>query len=444
MLFENYNIVESSGLIIFHNANIKNKQIFALVVAFFFPFIGLFYTLYHWRAKWAKNVFWLLCVYMGAVHVYWPEGAILGMGSDGERYFLMLISWHQLNYSFKTIFQNYLVDQNTMDLYQQLITCTVSKFTDNGHVLFSIFAFVFGFFYSRNIWYILEKMPKVIPKKYFILITLYFLVSPIYHINGVRMWTALHVYVYALMPFLLENKKNKLWMLLFTPFIHFSYLYVMCLAAIYAFCPFKLKMKNNFFYLFALIFFIVTLFITSINLNVVSELLTEYSPDAYSTRIGSYANQNILERNIQRQSLNNWYVAGSFNIKYWCYSILIITIIYFSSIEIKYRYRHLCLFILLLGGISNLMSLIPSGARFIYLTQMFIIPFILLVSFQIDNYLFKKIINIMLLMLVIPFVVDIRRLFDMYSITLLFGNFITVSFWENNVPLITYVKMMVL
>ena len=42
----------------------------------------------------------------------------------------------------------------------------------------------------------------------------------------------------------------------------------------------------------------------------------------------------------------------------------------------------------------------------------------------------------------LPLIVEIRRLFDFFGINLIFGNFITAFFFENNVPIITFIKQL--
>ena len=176
----------------------------AFILTLVFPFGGLIYTLNHWREKWAKNTFWLACIYLGAVFIYLPEGTVLGEGADAGRYILDLLNMYNSNMSLSQIIGQYQINQRTMDLYQPLMTYLISRFTDNGHVLFTVFAIVFGYFYSRNIWYILEKLPNKKLGWLTILVAIYFLICPITQINGVRMWTALHVFVYGMMPYILE------------------------------------------------------------------------------------------------------------------------------------------------------------------------------------------------------------------------------------------------
>ena len=422
--------------------NNRNRGI-AYVLSFLFPFGGLLYTLGHWRESWAKNTFWLICIFLGAVLVYCPEGTFLGEGSDDGRYVLRLMGMYGSSITLRDILGQYQIDQYTMDLYQPLMTYLVSRFTDNGHVLFAVYAVVFGFFYSRNIWYILEKFPGNKLGNLFILVTLYFLICPITQLNGVRMWTALHVFVYALMPYLLDRDRSKLWFVLLTPLIHFSYLYVSLFALAYFFLPYRLKTHNRIFLIFALTFFVVSLFINTLNLDAVGGMLEEFSPESYEDRINGYVNQDTADRRAAASALNNWYVAGSGNILHWAYNLLLLAMLPCLKRNFKNDESliHLYVFTLLLGGFANIMALIPSGGRFQLLSQMFKVPLLLLVVMGIpkgDNY--RKLVNVALIILLIPFVVEIRKLFDAFSITALFGNFITVFFWENNVLLIDYIK----
>lgn len=415
----------------------------AFILTLVFPFGGLIYTLNHWRESWAKNTFWLACIYLGAVLVYWPEGMALGEGADGARYAMWLMEMYGSDITLAKIFGQYQIDQRTMDLYQPLLTYFISRFTDNGHVLFAVFAFVFGFFYSRNIWYILEKLPKKKLGGLFILVTLYFLICPITNINGVRMWTALHVFVYGMMPYLLEKDKSKLWWILLTPLIHFSFLYVAVFAVVWFILPYRLKTRNSVFLTLALAFFVITMFINTLNLDRANGMLAEYSPETYENRIDSYVREDVAAARVEKGALTNQFVLVSLNVTHWCYNILLLTLLPCLKRNFKSNkgLMHLYVFALFIGGFANIMALIPSGGRFQILSQMFKVPLILLVAMHIprsDN--FRKIMNVALVFLVVPMIFEFRKLFDFFSITAVLGNFITVFLWENNVPLINFIK----
>lgn len=423
----------------------NNTKSTALVLTFLFPFVGLIYSLANWRQSWAKNVFWLACVYLGAVFIFHPEGTTLGVGADGGRYVLDLIDFHENRSDFLSVFAKYRLERDVLDYYQPFVTYIVSRITDNGHLLFAVFAVVFGFFYSRNIWYILDKLPNNKQGIFIVLIILFFLICPITQINGVRMWTALHVYVYALMPYLLDRDKSKLWCLALAPLIHFSFLYVSLLGFAYVMLPERMKTGSRTLQFVALSTFITTLAVNSLNLDATGGMLMEYSPESYEDRIELYVNQDLADRNAEGAALSNWYIAVSGMLKKWTIAVLLIFLYpcmkkYFKG---EYGLNRLYLFALFLGAFANIMSLIPSGGRFQILSMMFMVPMVLLSIMKIpksDG--FYGVARFAMLFLLIPVVVDFRRLFDFFGITAVFGNFFTAFFLESNVPLIEFVKQL--
>lgn len=423
------------------NSNNNHKN--AIFLTLVFPFAGLIYTLSHWRESWAKNAFWLACIYLGAVFIFFPEGeSLFAGGADGKGYALYLMDMYNSNITLKDIFSRYLIDPHIMDLYQPLLTYFISRFTDNGHVLFTVFAFVFGYFYSRNIWYILDRLPNKRLGWLVILVALYFLICPITQINGVRMWTALHVYVYGMMPYLVERDKSKLWWVLLTPLIHFSFLYVAIFAILFYLLPYKTKTQNKIFLFVALAFFLVSMFVNSLNMDAVGGYLAEYSPDSYETRIVGYTSQEQIDK-VSNEAAGNWYVVYSSAISTWTYTLLLV--LAFPYVIRNYRSKEwlvcLYLFALLIGGLSNLMTFIPSGGRFRVLARMFIVPIIIIVAMSVDNKAsYRKYVNVASIFLILPLIFEIRKMFDYFGITMVLGNFITTLFIESNIPIIDFIK----
>lgn len=423
-----------------------NSKSNALIVTFLFPFVGLIQSLANWRRPWAKNSFWLACVYMGAVFVFWPEGTILGAGGDGGRYVLRLMEmYNNASITLSSILSSYLKDPRVMDLYQQLTTFIVSRFTDNGHVLFAVYAVVFGFFYSRNIWYVLERLPNKRLGNLVVLLSLYFLICPITQINGVRMWTALHMFVYGMMPYLLENDRSKIWWIAITPFIHFSFLYVAILGLLW----FALSMRGKSTYYVTVVlsysFFAISLLLNSMNINGMEGIIEEYTPDGFEEKISGYYSDEYLERIAESKAQKNWYVGMSGIVSHWSYSLLLL----FLWPVLKRHKQNECwmslyVFSLVMGGFANVMSLMPSGGRFQLLSQMFQVPLLLIVCMNIPTgERFRKMVNYASVLLLLPLVFQIRQLFDYYSITLLFGNFITLFIWENNILLMDIIKTLI-
>lgn len=423
----------------------KNNNLNALNLTFLFPLAGLINSLANWRQSWAKNAFWLACIYLGAVFIFLPDGVAVGEGTDSARYQLDLIHFYDDNSSLFGVLAKYRIERNVMDFYQPILTYLISRFTNNAHVLFAVFAFVFGFFYSRNVWYVLDKLPNNKQGIFNVLTILFFLICPITQINGVRMWTALHVYVYALMPYLLDRDKSKLWCLTLAPLIHFSFLYVSLLGLVYVMLPERMKTGSRILQFVALSSFIATLAVNSLNLDSLYDMLLEYSPELYENRIELYVNQDLADRNAEGAALSNWYIAVSGLLKKWTIAVLLIFLFHCMKKYFKgdYGLTRLYIFALLLGAFANIMSLIPSGGRFQLVSMMFMVPMVLLSIMKIpksDGY--YGIARFAMLFLLIPVVVDFRRLFDFFGITAVFGNFITVFFWESNIPLIEFVKQL--
>lgn len=420
------------------------KRTTEYVVTIFAPFVGLIYSLIHWRKKWAKNVFWLACVYLGAIFIYWPEGTVFGEGADGGRYAKELIEFHSGALSISSVLASYtFFGGGRLDLYQPLLTFVISRFTDNGHVLFAVFAFVFGFFYSRNIWYVLDRLPNRKLGWLGILVALYFLICPITQINGVRMWTGLHVFVYAMLPFLVEQDRSKLRWLILVPFIHFSYLYVTIFAAFYALFLHKIATRSRAFQNISLVLFIASFAINSLNMDSVNSMLTEYSPESYEERIDLYVNQGAVDRKADASALSNWYIVASGTIQKWSYAVLLISLLPCMRKHFKENrgYINLWVFALLLSGMANILAMIPSGGRFQFLSSMFAVAIILLAAANLPKANgYVNIVNIVLFPLLIPLVVEFRKLFDFFGVTVILGNFLTAFIIESNVPIIDFIK----
>jgi hypothetical protein len=172
-------------------------------------------------------------------------------------------------------------------------------------------------------------------------------------------------------------------------------------------------------------------------------MIAEYSPESYEGRIDMYVNQNVLDQRNESLAANNWYLAAGRNISNWSYSIILVLIFpiirkYFNDNK---NIINLYVFTMLIGTFANITALIPSGGRFQILATMFKLSTILLIILNVPkNITVYKICQIFSIILILPLIVEFRKLFDFFGINLIFGNFITVFFFESNVPLITFIK----
>ena len=407
----------------------EKSSVFILTLVW--PIVGLILSLSNWRKPWAKNIFWLFCTFMGAIFIYSPYGSMLGEGADGGRYVLDLYSFVRNNTSLSDIFGDFLKTQTTMDLYKPLVTLFVSKVFANGHFLFFVYASIFGFFYSRNIWYVLERLPQQFDRRYYLIIAILFLLCPIWYINGVRMYTAVHVFIYGLLPCLVENNKSKLIWVALAPMFHFSFFYVSIIALVFCFLPLKWKSENSSIFFVLYILYIISLLMQSLDVQVLAGYLHAYSPEVYEERIDIYTSDTSIER-MNAVTNVNWYVSLSGQIVQWTTSLFMILL--YPAVVNKYTKYHFIrgffMWCLIFGIISNIMASVPSGGRFLTIAYMFIVSLCLFVVTDTK-------VNILY---IVPIVFYIRIGFDYVGYPLIIGNFFTLPFFEGDVPLIEFIK----
>lgn len=421
----------------------ENKQHTALFLAFLWPFAGLYSALTKWRQPWAKNAFWMVCVYMGFIHIFSTDGNLSIFGVDSQRYVMELQDMFSYRMSLREVFFANTVFRSAMDVYQPLATWLVSRFTDNGHVLFGLFALVFGFFYSRNVWCILERLPEKTGKALLLMVASLFLVCPIWDINGVRMWTAAHVFLYGLLPYLLNGDRKKSWWMAASVLFHFSYLYIAVFGLLYVFLPERTK-TGKAALIVAMALFIFSLTVETLNNARVASTLERFSPDEYDDRIELYTTDLAMENMQTKGEDANWYVRLAPESRNWVCNILLLLLYPLMRRRMGGNERLFYVFVLAFGAVANIMSLLPSGGRF-QTIAVFLKLGMLLVAFKevAGRTVLPQLYKLGSLVLVLSIVFSLRTAFDFYGLNLFFGDFFTVPFVDVNMPLINFVRKVI-
>lgn len=414
-----------------------------LLLSFFWPFAGLITSLKHWRQPWAMNVFWVVCAFMGAIQIYHPVGTILGDGSDSGRYVLELQEMYRSVDSFAEV-SSHFYDGDTNDVFCPSLQYIISRFSENGHVFFFVLAIIYGFFYSRNIWYILKRIKNQHIKWLWVMVAAFFLVCPFWNINGVRMWTALHVFVYGAMPFLLEGKKKRLIWSAASILIHHSFIFPIALLTLFFAIGHRISSNNRTITVFFL-FYILTLMVKSLDLGALNAFLQVYLPSFYEDRIDGYVNEDTLASNLEKLSQNSWHVAFFNDTHYWINQILVVfTYLIFKRNGSKLSgLLPLFCFALLIYGFSNILACVPSGGRYITISQMFMVAtFLLTFKYLMCDKTLSHYMPVIMFLLAFSLIFEIRKGLDYYGLDLLFGNFISITLIEVNTPLIYLIKFL--
>lgn len=408
--------------------NINGK--YSVFIFFIWPFLSLFLAIKDIRSTWSKNIIWLFVIFYGFTF------ALVNDTYDAYEHAQLLIKMHETSLSFSNFIELlYTEDTNYLDIFHPLLTFIVSLFTDDHRYLMAVYGLVFGFFFSRNIAYLVSVIKGKIQPIVLILIISFAFVIPIWMINGFRMWTAAHMLIYGLLPFLLEGKTNKLWVVVLSVFMHFSFALILAIVILYLI----LGKKTNIYF----ILFLITFFINELNIEAVKDLLENNTPDILKSRTKSYLGDDYLSELAERTEQVNFYVK--YYTKFLSWPIfLLVTLLYFKGkkfISENDGFKNLFSFVLFFCAFANIANLLPSGSRFIYISQMVAV---FAVVYYIHYVKIDKLTRIATF-LVLPFllsylIVSVRIGFDTMSLATLIFNPVSVFFNNSEIPLIDLIK----
>src|SRR5690554_5263416 len=159
----------------------SQQKSFHIIYFFLQPFFTLLYYLKNFRKPAAKNVMWLFTIFYAATYAIGVES----QGSDIVRYVGQIEILHRLNLNISGILAYY-YSSGEIDVLRTFLAFIVSYFTDNGYFLIIVYGVIFGYFYSRNMWYVLDRLEGKIKMLTKIFLIALFFAIPIYSINGFR------------------------------------------------------------------------------------------------------------------------------------------------------------------------------------------------------------------------------------------------------------------
>lgn len=395
------------------------------------PFGVLLDALKHYDKPWFKNVLWLFCIFFGFTFII-AEGE---GGADSDRYASWFIQYAHSEYNMAELWRSfYSAGSNMLDIASPLIMFIVSRVTDDPKILFTVFGLIFGFFYSRNICYILSKVKGNITPLIFVFILTFILINPIWNINGFRMWTAAQLFLFGSLPYFIDgNGKRLIWSFI-AVFFHFSFLFPVTILLLFILMGNKL---NIYFF-----FFLITSMVKEIDLQMVRSVLS-FLPAFFQPKILAYTNTEYAEATTIGYQMINWYVPYSRKAIGWVIYIMAF-FIYFTCKKLlssrKDMMTLLC-FSLLLYGCANLFSLVPSGGRYLDVASSFVFAFfIVFIStyHKTIEMVFIKTLCVPLLLLFL--IVSIRMGMDYFGLVTIIGNPLAALLNSESIPLIAEIK----
>ena len=403
----------------------KNNFIFFLLS----PFLGFIQAIKHYRENWAKNCIWLFVIFYGYT-MYRPESM------DSSRYVTKLQELYKAPLNWDVFITNfYSEDTGDVDIYQPLITYLLSILTDNGNILFAVFGILFGYFYSRNIWLLLDlskdtKMTTVST----VLIISFCCIIGFWNLNGVRMWTAAHMFFYGGFLLLVNENKKGILIAILSVLVHFSF--VLPVGVLLFFYFIKLPWRILYF------FFISTFFVSSLNLASIRARAESIAPDFLLPRVKSYTSDEYAEVVSEINESGNLYITY-YNTSISWYIVILFTVIFFSIKKAgtyNKSFSNLFGFSLLFLSIGNITSLLPSGSRYLLVAQLFGMTLLYFYCVVYNEKEFKKWAMFFLPLMLFFIIISIRFSFDTVSLMTVLTNPILATIIDLPIPLIDLIK----
>ncbi|HSV87893.1 MAG TPA: hypothetical protein VLH61_04565 [Bacteroidales bacterium] len=396
------------------------------------PFGALVRALKQFRSPVAPTVFWLFCVYFGFVFIIAEDvpGAI-----DSTRIATSFTQQHQNPLTLPELTGMFFLPETGLaDVYLPLIIWLVAFFTGNPQILFLVFAAVFGFFYTKNLWFIYNKVQVRVGLLLFLFMLAFALANPIWAINSVRMWTAAQIFVFGILTYTLNNSKRGLLVAGLSMLVHFSFFIPYFLFLAWYFLPKRITVF--------MVLYIITAFVSEIDLAVVRDGIARL-PDFLQVRMEGYATERRAVFIAERIEAQTWHVA----LAAWTEKILIyawaITLFYYHKNFAKTLPEAAKLFslALFLGAFANLAMLVPSGERFIIISDiLFLAVIIWLFGVGFFN---KKAQTIKLAtypVIVFSILFSVRMGMGFFGISALISNPFIAMVFADQVPLIDFIK----
>jgi hypothetical protein len=407
----------------------QSDKFAAFFVFLVWPLLGLILSFKHYKFKNSVNVIWLFSIFVGMTFGF-PEG------TDSTRYALNLIQLHsKTNYSFSE-FWEYLNDEgsNSIDIVQPIVNFLVSRISDSKYVLFGIYGLIFGFFYSRNVWFLIDKVKDKIKIEAFAFLVLFTFLVPFWSMNGFRFWTATHIFFYGMLRYFSGRKVNGLLWMFSSLLVHYTYILAVIIFLGYLIGGNRLRIYFGIYF--------ISIFFSFIDISIVSDYAKKL-PGNYQERSSGYLDEEYAATYFESFEETRWFIKY----RYDFIKLLVIgsfSWIFFARRKLIIQYpMMLKLFSigLLFMAFANFTASVPSMLRFYFIGFMSV-TLMLFLFFQLlqfkrrpDWYKVSSVVFVFLFCLV-----EVRVGLTNLTLASALGNPLTFTLFDRSQTLLEFIK----
>lgn len=400
-----------------HKIDINSKESTAFLILFFiiWPFGAFIAALTHFRENRSKIIFILFAMLYGLTFMH---------RADSERVAQEFKSVSQLQGS--EVF-NYISDktETTIDIFLPLTNILVSRVSSSANVLYMIYAFIYFMLVMYSFYALLQlngkyKKLSLESSIFLILFLLYIRYSAI---NGVRFWIACFTFVYAIIQIIYNDKPKYLLLVLITPFIHFSYMFMFPVLGLYY------LLRKNLLFCYALM--IVSLIIPNFVASGFIENLGIFN-ETRSSRMEIYLYEGNVENRLAARAGTRWVIQYGAIIAQWTLAIAIFIPKFIFKIKLNERDKNMFAFLIVfLSLLQFTTTSFELHRRFFELFIVISIVFLYKLSLF-KNTKFKPFAILVALLLTPQILFGLRASFETTNIGMFFSSLLTMPFFTES------------
>lgn len=288
--------------------------------------------------------------------------------------------FNKSHYTIENTFNKYSLGLIT-DVYKSLMYSLTQLFSENPKVLFALFGFVFGFFSYISLRLILNIKWKQRDKYVAIIALVYFASNAIININGARFYTAAIIALCAIINLFYYNKKVWIFPLIVTVFIHFSYLFIIPFILLIYFLKSQLFNYNRTPKWIVMAFYVGFFLSFLADTNLLQfDFLSGVLSRSVADKVEIYNSSEVSETYEKRGDTLFHTVSRTFSTIAKIYLFIIVIHIkkrLKGGIILDKNLQMFFSFVLLFYSITFALSMIPSGGRFITISNQLFLFFFL-------------------------------------------------------------------
>lgn len=357
------------------------------------PLISLIFAFLNYRKQYAKNILMFFCSFFGLTYALKFEGNDLN--TYIER-FELISSWSWSNFQEQLI--NYISLSGNVDFIETIIYFALSRISDNSIMLMAFFGLFFGFFYSRNTYYLLSLTKyKLNFYSLVFFISIFLIISPYQGVNQFRFYTASAIYFYGILNYFFFSKKMAIWFLLLAGMTHFSLLILLI--------PFVAYLIIGRYFKICVLLFGISFIFSEFDFSIFENMVS-YMGESFQIRFNTYTSDLAFQRLAELES-RAWYISLWQPFMRYSFGVAFLLLILKQKIKYSSNFRFFS-FVLLLFSVVNIMAFSSMNFRFFHTLFLFCFSVLLLLFEHLDNRTIKKVFYIMLPSILLMAIFQIR------------------------------------